>query len=188
MSWDEEMLEPAKPRPLSEVEIACISLAYGDVVPNNPALEVLMYPSVLPRTCGATAICRLLTVNGWAGAWTFTVYPFQHFHPNAHEVLVVASGSAELQLGGPEGDIYPVTAGDALILPAGTGHCRIEATSSFSICGAYPLGQENYETVNVDYPDPHIDYTGMSARIATVPLPVTDPIYGPNGPLTEIWT
>ena len=68
-------------------------------------------------------------------------------------------------------------------LPAGTGHCRIDARDDFAVVGGYPPGQEDREIVRGiiqnrrDAPE----------RIAAVGLPGTDPVFGPDGPLIEAW-
>lgn len=155
----------------------------GGSMPNNPALPVVLMPGAVPKGTGAAAIRRLMEANGWGGTWTYTVFDYHHYHPNAHEALVCASGWADILLGGPDGRLFRVTEGDAVVLPAGTGHRRMDASADFAMCGAYPPGQENYETVRASGPYPPDD----TDRIARVPLPVTDPVHGAGGPLTKAW-
>lgn len=169
--------------PRSEAEVwSRVFPDHGDI-PNNPDLPALCLRGVLTRDAGAEAIRALLGANEWVGMWQWTVFDYHHYHPNAHEVLVVSSGSAELALGGPAGEALRVSAGDVLILPAGTGHCRLAAAPDFQVCGAYPSGQEDYETLRVGDVRPP-DVTG---RIAGVPRPDRDPVYGAEGPLRELW-
>lgn len=151
-------------------------------VPNNPALPVVLIPGAVPGG-GAEAIHALYRASGWAGGWTWTVYDFTHYHPDAHEALTVAAGWAEIQLGGPGGPVERVEAGDALVLPAGTGHRRIAASDDFAICGAYPPGQADFDTVRAGDSIP----AGTAETIAAVPLPETDPLRGADGPLARLW-
>ncbi len=164
--------------------------ADGDV-PNNPSLPVVLINEALTfGDCkpgnGGTRIPNTVSVlssNGWGGNWVYTVFDYHHFHPNAHEALIVIKGWADIQLGGPGGEVVRVKAGDAMVLPAGTGHCRLSSSPEFSVCGGYPSGQEDYETLQA-LPGSGDD---RADRIAKVSLPVTDPIFGANGPLLDAW-
>lgn len=151
-------------------------------VPNNPRLPAVLISGAMPATAGSEAILSQMAGNGWRGGWTYTVFDFHHYHPNAHEALVAARGWADIQLGGPSGPIKRIEAGDALVLPAGVGHRRHAASADFAICGAYPQGQENYETNRAGE-----GRKDDAARIAKTPLPQSDPIAGVDGPLIAAW-
>lgn len=152
-------------------------------VPNNPALPVVVMNGAIRPGAGPEAIMDLFRANGWGGVWHYTVFDYHHYHPDAHEVLAVASGWADIQLGGPTGDIHRVTEGDVLVLPAGVGHCRIDAGEGFAVCGGYPAGQEGPAILRAESP-PEAD---VVARIAAVARPQTDPIHGASGPLLDAW-
>ena len=107
-------------------------------------------------------------VNGWSGDWQGTIHDRHHYHMNTHEVLGVVSGAARVQFGGPHGTVETVSAGDAIVIPAATAHCRIEATEDFEVIGAYPGGTR---------PDMHWGF----GAIAPFALPThSDPILGPG--------
>jgi uncharacterized protein YjlB len=169
------------PKPAGGAQIEALYARRGDRVPNNDK-----YPAVLARDAlgGArddAAAKALLRSNGWGGAWTWRVFDFHHFHPDAFEVLAVSRGSATLMLGGPQGEKVDVEAGDAMILPPGFGHCQIEARDGFRICGAYPPGQENYTVIRAEE-----GYDEATLKeIAAVEEPSTDPIWGGSGALLD---
>ncbi|MEQ8785531.1 MAG: cupin domain-containing protein [Pirellulaceae bacterium] len=155
------------------------------IPPNNPNLPLLIYKEALGSrgTEAAGEFERLFAENGWRGSWRNGVFSYHHFHSNAHEVLGVCAGSAEVQFGGPQGPVHSVKAGDVAILPTGSGHKRINASSDFLVVGAYPAGQENYDLMRGETEERQ----AAEQRIAATPLPEADPVYGTDGPLCEHW-
>ncbi|MFP4353273.1 MAG: cupin domain-containing protein [Puniceicoccaceae bacterium] len=151
-------------------------------IPNHPHLPVLFYRGALEDAAAETWEDRFRD-NGWGGAWRWSVFDYHHFHPDAHEALGVASGSADLRLGGPEGKTVHVEAGDLVVLPAGTGHKKETASADFQVVGAYPPGQEKYSVVRAS-PGREEEHL---AGIADVPPPESDPAFGANGPLSQAW-
>jgi uncharacterized protein YjlB len=143
----------------------------GDEIPNHPSFPVLVYHRVEGAAAGPNDCRALFAEHGWGGSWVDGVFDFHHFHSNAHEVLGVVAGEATIQLGGPQGEPFEVTAGDVLVLPAGTGHRRIAAGRGFTVVGAYPAGQEDYDLLR------EAD-TAARDRIAAVPAPPQDPVGG----------
>lgn len=151
-------------------------------IPNSP-LPVLVYRGALPSDAGAAAHEDLFADNGWFGAWRDGIYPFHHFHSTSHEVLGIASGTANVVLGGPQGSRLELTAGDVVVLPAGTGHRNAGSQPGLVVVGAYPNGMR----WDLRRGDP-AEHDEVSANIAGVPLAETDPVQGRNGPLIELWS
>jgi uncharacterized protein YjlB len=163
------------------MKVACLSVPRDDQVPNNDRYPAVIASDALGGSQDDAAVKALLRANGWGGAWTWQVFDFHHFHPDAFEVLAVAQGSAVLMLGGPQGEKVEVKAGDVMILPPGFGHRQIEAREGFRICGAYPPGQENYTVVKAE--DGYDE--AVLKEIAAVKEPSTDPVWGGDGPLLK---
>jgi len=151
-------------------------------VPNNETLPVIVYRHALPPDPAelAEAFEQRLAANGWPVQWLDSVFDYHHFHCTAHEVMGVLAGSAELMLGGPRGYTLRVAAGDALLLPAGTGHCLLENHGGFKVAGGYPAGQQWDIRRDALTPD---ELHEMKA----LPFPACDPVYGDHGPLVEHW-
>src|ERR1700761_9498851 len=115
-------------------------------VPNS-SLPVLLYRSALAlhMTGKADAFRDRFKAAGWVGIWTDTIYDYTHFHSNAHEALGIAEGRVTLRLGGEQGTVFRLKAGDMLVLPAGVGHRRLGEDEGLKVIGAYPRGQSRYD-------------------------------------------
>jgi uncharacterized protein YjlB len=151
-------------------------------IPNNPTLPVLIYPAALDLAGHdpAASFERTFGANGWPPQWRYGVFTYHHYHTRGHEVLGVYAGHARLMLGGPNGHVVEVKAGDVLLLPAGTGHCNLGASDDFSVVGAYPPGQEG--DINRDAATP-----AQIERIARLTFPRIDPVLGDKGGVVEHW-
>jgi uncharacterized protein YjlB len=154
----------------------------GGAIPNHPSFPVLLYRGVGSVAAGADASRALFAEHGWGGSWAGGVFGFHHFHSTSHEVLGVVAGHARLELGGPGGRAFDVSAGDVLVLPAGTGHRRVTSGSGFSVVGAYPRGQEHYDLLRGDDP---AEVAAARERIAALGAPPRDPVGGDG---TAGWT
>jgi uncharacterized protein YjlB len=161
-------------------------LAPSSQTPNHPRWPLLVYPGAVAITGPDPALTfeTLFDLNHWPSAWRNGVYPFHHFHSNAHEVLGVYSGEVTVQFGGDNGVTVTAHPGDVIVLPAGTGHKKLSSKGALGVVGAYPAGQQHPDLCKalVSNTDRH------SEAIARVGLPDRDPVYGEAGPLLTHWT
>jgi uncharacterized protein YjlB len=167
---------------VSAVHPEVIQLSQNGWMPNNGHLPVLFYRNALHTDdADPAALCEAqFRRNGWPPQWRDGVYDFHHYHSTAHEVLGFVSGHAKLILGGENGREFEVRAGDVVVLPTGTGHCRLTASPDFLVIGAYPPDQQ-WDICRSAPSEEAI------ARMRRLPFPKSDPVTGANGPLTTIW-
>jgi len=166
------------------IEPLALRFADDGLVPNNPTLPFLVYRGAVDVAGRdpASAIERCFAANGWGDMWRNGIYPFTHYHSRIHEALGVARGHARVRFGGATGEELEVAAGDIAVLPAGTGHQRLSASSDLLVVGAYPP-QGTYDLCRAT-----ADKRAQAlTTIPHVPLPTADPLYGAGGPLMTLW-
>lgn len=157
-------------------------LAPGREVPNHPTYPLLAYPGAFPETVSASEIQARFRSHEWGKSWINGVFSYHHFHSNAHEVLGCFAGEAQVQFGGDGGPVVPIRAGDVVIIPAGVGHKNLGASDDFGVVGAYPPGESHDVCSGGEEA-----MESLLPRVARVPLPPADPVYGKDGPLFEHW-
>lgn len=154
--------------------------------PNNELLPLLFYKNALmldkSEKENATDIEKLFRKNDWKNSWKDCIYDYHHYHSTAHEAMGIYSGSAKIQIGGPQGIMLEISKGDVLIIPAGVAHKSVHGTEDFQCVGAYPTGQEYDIKYGEDGERPEADI-----NIANVLLPTHDPVFGKQGPLDKWW-
>ena len=155
--------------------VAHLLVADGSI-PNHPRWPLLVYPGIGPKKVTAEFFEDLFTRNRWPAAWRNGVFPPHHYHSNSHEALGVYAGEVTVQFGGDAGVAVTAKPGDVIVLPAGTGHKKLSSRGALGIVGAYPEGS-----------DPDTCLAPFKKKVAQVPLPACDPVYGAGGPLFEYW-
>ena len=115
--------------------------------------------------------------HDWLNNWReLGVYDYYHFHSTTHEVLGMARGRITLQLGGEGGTVVELTAGDVLVLPAGTSHTRLAHSADSHMIGGYPDGRD-WDLIR----DEHVTEAESRAAvklIGSLPIPARDPVTG----------
>jgi uncharacterized protein YjlB len=167
-----------------ESEMTIHHFADDGNIPNNPTLPLLVYEGVLDLAgvdVASTCIERFAS-NGWHGAWRNGIFSFPHYHSTAHEVLGICQGEAKVCLGGDHGLVMTVKSGDALVLPAGTGHQNLGSSPDLLVVGAYPGGMD----WDLCRSEPGVR-EDERRNIQAVPLPDSDPLFGRDGPLVHLW-
>ena len=150
----------------------------------NSALPLLLYRQAFTAEAEdlASVIEQRFAENDWTNSWRNGVYSFAHYHSTTHEALGVYCGSAILRLGGEHGKNVAVHAGDVIVIPTGVAHRKMGSSENFGVVGAYPDGREWDLLRGRPGERPQADQ-----NIAALPIPDNDPIYGPDGPLLQIW-
>jgi uncharacterized protein YjlB len=154
-------------------------------IPNNPTLPLILYRGGIDLA-GSPDPEKLIETtfaeNGWGDMWRNGIYPYVHYHSMIHEALAVARGRARVRFGGAGGEEIEIVPGDVAVLPAGTGHHCLMHSRELMVIGAYPpAGKYNLCRGS------KAEHAKALAAIRKVPLPATDPVFGPNGPLIALW-
>lgn len=152
--------------------------------PGNPKYPLMIYKGALLIHPSDTdqVIKTIFAQNGYSNSWVNGVFDYHHYHSNAHEVLGVFSGKAEIQFGGAHGVIIELDKGDVVLIPAGVAHKGLSVSADFKVVGAYPKGAEyNVRLGNQE------ELELARTEIEDVPAPESDPVYGSKGHLFECW-
>ena len=153
-------------------------------LPNNARLPVILYRDVvqLDSDDPEATMEALFQQHGWENTWRNGIFGYHHYHATAHEVLGLARGTVTVELGGDDGTLLELAPGDVVVLPAGVAHRNVDSSSDYVVVGGYPPGQ--LWDINTGGKEEH---PRVDESIAEVPLPTTDPVYGPEGPLVTLW-
>ena len=153
------------------------------LVPNNP-MPFLIYKGAIEFGSREPerVIETIFAGNGWGDMWRNGIYPYVHYHSRTHEAMGLARGRAKVRFGGQGGREVDLFAGDVCVLPAGTGHQGLWASPDLMVIGAYPPAG-TYDLCRGS----KAEHAKAIIAIAEVPVPATDPVFGPAGPLIRLW-
>ena len=154
------------------------------LIPNHPRWPFLIYKDAVRLSDSldpAAVLEELFEGNDWVDTWQDGIYDWVHYHSRTHEVLGIARGKGTVQFGGRKGRKVILKAGDVAVLPAGTGHQRLEASDDFLVVGAYPPTGSYDECTSSE------DRKNALISIPRTARPRKDPVYGRDGPLLKAW-
>lgn len=143
----------------------------------NSLYPVIIYRNVLPKykTGLADEMEALFAENNWTNAWRNGIYNYHHYHSTAHEVLGISRGTVKLHLGGEQGRVVLLEAGDVVVIPAGVAHKNVHA-ADLEVVGAYYEGMP-WDVLIGDQGD----RPAADENIASLPAPELDPVFGNRG-------
>lgn len=149
------------------------------LVPNSryPVLIHRAGVTAAPGADLADAIEETFRRNDWLNNWReLGVYDYYHFHSTSHEALGMARGHITLRLGGEGGAVVKLTAGDVVVLPAGTSHTRLENSPDSQMVGGYPEGRD-WDLIR-DELVTEAESRAAVKLIGSLPIPARDPVTG----------
>jgi uncharacterized protein YjlB len=155
------------------------------LIPNNPKLPLIIYRGAVRLTNAedpAAIFEVLFNRNGWKSSWRDGIYDYVHYHAEIHEVLGIARGQASVRFGGSRGRVLKLKGGDVAILPAGTGHQRLDDGDDLLVVGAYPAVGK-YDLCRAS----EAEHERAVKTIPRAAIPKKDPVYGSSGPLPRLW-
>lgn len=151
----------------------------------NSVLPVLLYKRILKIPClfAASHVEKIFRQNGWTNNWRSGIYTYDHYHSITHEAIAAVKGQTILLLGGENGKVIKFEKGDVIVIPAGVAHKNLGKEKDVLCVAGYPDGRE----FDMNYGESG-ERPAADERIASVPVPSTDPIYGEseNG-LVHAW-
>ena len=163
----------------SELRLETLHFKPRGKVPNS-RFPVLLYRRAIAAHAGVDlvdAIEETFRRHDWLNNWReLGVYDYDHFHSTTHEVLGMARGQITLRLGGQGGTVVEMTAGDVLVLPAGTSHIRLEHSSDSLMVGGYPDGRD-WDLIR-DEEVSEAEARAAIKSIGSLPIPPHDPVTG----------
>ena len=154
-------------------------------IPNNPRLPFLFYRGAidLAGTPDPEAVIeRAFASHGWGNnMWRNGISTYVHYHSMIYEALGIARGRAKVRFGG--GRQSDRRRSWRRRGPAGRNRPSVPVTNDRT-GGGRRLSQEREIRPLPRQP-------GGNAKalksIPEVPLPDSDPVLGPDGPLVELW-
>lgn len=158
-------------------------ISTNNFFPNNQKYPFLVYKQALKVESGSNQLIKdILKQNHWTHAWVDSIYDFHHYHSNTHEVLAILQGTGNVQVGGPNAEIFEIAQGDIIIIPVGVAHKSAGLSPDFLCVGAYPFDLDYDMNYGKAEEHPKVD-----ENIRNVELPSHDPVFGKDGPLFDYW-
>ncbi len=152
------------------------------IIPNS-SLPVILYKSVINLPDSSEWLEAQFIKNNWLNNWRATILPYDHFHSNTHEVLGLGFGEVKLKIGGSNGEVFTLSTGDVIVIPAGVGHYSITEHSNYQFVGGYPNGNSWDLKTGLE----EVERNTIINNISKVAIPLTDPLGGSEGFLLEKW-
>jgi uncharacterized protein YjlB len=158
------------------------SFADDGIIPNH-TFPVIVYSQCVHLEDCSDWLETTFKKNNWLNNWRDIVLPYDHFHSNTHEVLGLGRGNVSLKIGGANGQVFHLSAGDVVIIPAGVGHYSVSEHTNYQMVGGYPNGLEWDLKTGLELGE----RTQILLAISAVEMPGKDPIFGEEGWLFEKW-
>ncbi len=152
------------------------------IIPNN-ARPVILYEKVIDLEDCSDWLENRFKENNWLNNWRDIILPYDHFHSTTHEVLGLGWGSVSLKIGGSNGKIFHLNAGDVVIIPAGVGHYSISEHTDYQFVGGYPNGLDWDLKTGVEQGE----RSQILNAILAMETPEKDPVWGQDGVLVGLY-